>query len=70
MKWLATILLIALVHIPVLDTANAVNVSHTTADLEKFQDVSFLKLVKKHMIGQLKISIEIIRRTFKYSEQY
>jgi len=53
LKWLATIILIALVHIPhVHIMANAVNVLHITAEVVKYRDVSFQNPVKKLTIDQ------------------
>jgi hypothetical protein len=67
LKWLATIQLIALVHIPhVPVTANAVSALHITAEVEKCQDASSPNPVKRPMTGRLKISIKIIRRIIEY----
>ncbi len=63
LKWLAIIPLIVLAHMSHVHVMeNAVNVLHIIAGVEKYQDVSFLNLEKKLMIGQLKISTMIIKR--------
>jgi hypothetical protein len=62
MKWLATILLIALVHmlhVPVME--NAVNALHITAEAGRYRGVSLPSPVKGHTIDPLRISITIIK---------
>jgi len=62
LKWLVTILSIALVHIPhVLVMANVVNALHITAEVEKFRDASFPSPAKRLMTDQLTISTKIIK---------
>lgn len=50
------------VHILAHDMENAVNVLLITAGTERSPDASFPKLLKKHMIDQLKISTPITKR--------
>lgn len=50
--------------------ANAVNALPITAQVEKCQDVSFPEPVKRLMIGQLRISIKIIKRIIKYVARF
>jgi len=42
--------------------ANAVNVLHTIAEVEKYRDASFPNPVKRLMTGRLIISTKIIKR--------
>jgi len=62
LKWVATIISIALAHtLHVHATANVVNVSHITAEAEKYQGVFFPNPVKKLMTGRLRTCSGIIK---------
>jgi len=68
LKWLVTLpfnVLVHILHVHVME--NAVNVLNITVETEKYLDVSFQNLVRKLMIGQLKISTVIIKSIVKVS---
>jgi|LFRM01.2.fsa_nt_gb hypothetical protein len=61
MKWLVNQEQFAPAHILARDAVNAVNALLITEEAGKSPGASFQKPAKKHMTGQLKTCIEIIR---------